>query len=209
MPKTDKRVDAYIAKAKPFAQPILEYLRDIIHEGCPEAIETIKWGMPAFEHKGPLAGFAGFKEHCAFHFWKSSLVLDKEDKKPRTAMGSFGRITSIKDLRPRKKMVEYVRRATALNEQGIKVERAKPKRGQTIEAPAFMMSAIRTNKKALATWNQFPYSKKKDYIEWVTEAKTDETRDNRLITTVEWLSEGKSRNWKYETTKKAKVQSAT
>jgi len=203
MPKFDKRVDAYIAKAKPFAQPILEHLREIIHEGCPEVVETIKWGMPAFEHKGPLAGVAGFNQHCAFHFWKSSLILDKDDKKPRTAMGSFGRIRSVKDLPPRKKMVDYVRRAAALNDQGIKVERAKPKRGQTIDAPAFMMSAIKKNKRSLATWEQFPYTKKKDYIEWVTGAKTDETRDKRLATTVEWLSEGKGRNWKYEQKQKA------
>ena len=203
MPKLDKRVDAYIAKAKPFAQPILEHLREIVHEGCPEVVETIKWGMPAFEYKGPLTGFAGFKEHCAFHFWKSSLVLDKADKKPRTAMGSFGRITSIKDLPPRKKLINYVRRAATLNDRGIKVERAKPKRGQTIEAPALMMTAVRKNKQALATWEAFPYSKKKDYIDWVTEAKTDQTRDKRLATTVEWLSEGKGRNWKYESKQKA------
>lgn len=198
MPKTDKRVDAYIAKAKPFAQPILTHLREVIHEGCPGVVETIKWGMPAFEHKGPLAGFAAFKEHCAMNFWKSALVLDKEDRKPRTAMGSFGRITSIKDLPPRKKLVEYVRRAAELNERGVKVERAKAKRGQTIEAPAFMINAIKKHKKALATWNEFPYSKRKDYIDWVTEAKAEETRARRLETTVEWLREGKGRNWKYE-----------
>lgn len=194
----DKRVDAYIAKAKPFAQPILEHFREIVHEGCPEVVETIKWGMPAFDHRGALAGMAGFKEHSAIHFWKSSLVLDKEDKQPRTAMGSFGRITSIQDLPPRKKLVDYVRRAAQLNEQGIKIERPKPKKNQTITAPPFMMTAIKKNKKSLATWQGFPYSKKKDYVDWVTEAKTDATRDRRLATTVEWLSEGKARNWKYE-----------
>jgi uncharacterized protein YdeI (YjbR/CyaY-like superfamily) len=198
MGKRDRRIDAYIGKSQGFAQPILEHLREIVHEGCPDVVETIKWSMPAFDYKGPLCGFAGFKEHCAFHFWKSSLILDAEDKKERTAMGSFGRITSIKDLPPKKKLVEYVRRAAELNDRGIKVARAKPKQGQTIEAPAFMMAAIKKNKKSLATWQGFPYGKKKDYVEWVTEAKGKETRARRLQTTVEWLAEGKGRNWKYE-----------
>lgn len=198
MGSRDKRVDAYIAKSADFAQPILKHLREIVHEGCPEATETLKWSMPAFEHHGIVAGMAAFKQHCAFNLWKAKLIIPDAERMEKNAMGIFGRITSLKDLPPRKTLVGYVRKAKELNEAGVKIERAKPQKNQTITAPAFMMAAIKKNQKALATYEGFPYSKKKDYVEWVTEAKTEATRDKRLATTVEWLSEGKARHWKYE-----------
>lgn len=194
----DKRVDAYIAKSAAFAQPIMKQLREIIHEGCPEVTETLKWGMPAFEYKGIIAGFAAFKEHAAFNLWKAKLIIPDAERMEKNAMGIFGRIRSMKDLPPRKTLVSYLRKAKDLNDAGVKLERARPQRGQTIEAPAFMLAAIKKNKKALATWQEFTYSKRKDYIEWVTEAKSADTRERRLETTVEWLSEGKARHWKYQ-----------
>src|SRR3954469_1040907 len=164
MGKRDKRIDAYIAKARPFAQPILKHLREIVHEGCPECTETLKWSMPAFEYKGIVAGMAAFKEHCAFNLWKAKLIVPDAERMEKNAMGIFGRITSIKDLPPRKTLVDYVRKAKEMNEAGVKIERTKPKKGQTITAPAFIMAAIKKNKKSLATWQGFPYSKKKDYV---------------------------------------------
>jgi len=198
MPTKDKRVDAYIAKSADFAKLILTYLREVVHEGCPECTETMKWSMPAFEYKGIVAMLAAFKRHCAFHLWKASLVVPEKDRVEKDSMGVFGRITSVKDLPPRKTLVGYIRKAKQLNDAGVKIDRPKQKKNQTITPPAYMMSAIKKNKKSLATWQGFPYSKKKDYVDWVTEAKTDETRNRRLTTTVEWLSEGKARNWKYE-----------
>ncbi len=78
MPTThDPRIDAYIAKSVPFAQPIMEHCRALIHEACPEVTETIKWGMPSFEYKGILCGFAAFKAHCSFGFWKHAILAEK------------------------------------------------------------------------------------------------------------------------------------
>jgi hypothetical protein len=200
MPTKDKRIDAYIAKSAEFAQPILKHLRETVHEGCPGVVETIKWGMPHFDYKGIMCGMASFKEHCAFGFWKGSLVIDAKEMKGVDAMGQFGRITSLKDLPPKKILVSYVKKAAELNDAGIKnPARIKPRtEKKELVVPDYFTAAVKKNKKALTTFEGFPYSKKKDYVEWVTEAKTDETRDRRLKTAVEWLSEGKARNWKYE-----------
>ena len=195
----DKRVDAYIAKSAEFARPILGELREMVHEACPEVEETIKWGFPHFDYKGMLCSMAAFKQHCAFGFWKSKLVLDGGDNKSRDAMGQFGRIASLKDLPSRRTLIGYIRRAKELNDAGIKAARPKPRaEKKELTVPEYFTAAIRKNKKALKTFEGFPYSKKKDYVEWVTEAKTEETRQKRLSTSLEWLAEGKSRNWKYE-----------
>lgn len=200
MPSKDKRIDAYISQSAEFAQPILNHIREVVHEGCPEVQETIKWGMPHFEHKGIMCGMASFKEHCAFGFWKGSLVIDAKEIKSVDAMGQFGRITSLKDLPPKKVLVGYVKKAAELNEAGIKNPARVKQRAEKKElvVPDYFTAAVKKNKKAFATFDGFPYSKKKDYVEWVTEAKTDETRARRLKTAVEWMAEGKARNWKYE-----------
>jgi len=196
----DKRIDAYIAKSAEFARPILTYLRDIVHEGCPEVQETIKWGFPNFDYKGIMCGLAAFKEHCAFGFWKGSLIFDPKENKNMDAMGQFGRITSFRDLPSKKTLIGYVKKARQLNDDGVKVPRkiTPPEKKKDLEVPDYFTAALKKNKKALATFEGFPYSKKKDYVEWVTEAKTDETREKRLKTSVEWMAEGKGRNWKYE-----------
>lgn len=200
MPSKDKRIDAYISQSAEFAQPILNHIREVVHEGCPEVQETIKWGMPHFEHKGIMCGMASFKEHCAFGFWKGSLVIDAKEIKSVDAMGQFGRITSLKELPPKKVLVGYVKKAAELNEAGIKNPARVKQRAEKKElvVPDYFTAAVKKNKKAFATFDGFPYSKKKDYVEWVTEAKTDETRARRLKTAVEWMAEGKARNWKYE-----------
>ena len=199
MPTKDKRIDAYIEKSADFAKPILRELRAIVHEGCPEVEETIKWSMPFFTYKDQMfCNMASFKEHCAFGFWKAGLILEEKDNKAKEAMGQLGRITSPKDLPSRKVLVGYVKKAVALHDAGIPSKPRPKTEKKELTIPDYFIAAVKKNKKALTTFEGFPYSKKKDYVQWVTEAKTDETRDRRMKTSVEWLAEGKSRMWKYE-----------
>lgn len=196
----DKRIDAYIARSADFAQPILRYLREVVHEGCPEVEETIKWSFPNFMYEGILCGMAAFKQHCAFGFWKGSLILDGAANKSADAMGQFGRITSIKDLPAKSVLIGYIKKARQLHDDGVKTPKKPRPRGEKKElvVPDYFLKAVKKNKKAQATFDSFSYSHRKEYVEWVTEAKTEETRNRRLQTTVEWLEQGKSRNWKYE-----------
>ncbi|MBP9663992.1 MAG: YdeI/OmpD-associated family protein [Pyrinomonadaceae bacterium] len=198
MPKRDARVDAYIERSHDFAKPVLKHLRKLVHKASPHLTETLKWSMPAFEHKGIVCGFASFKEHCTFGFWKESLLEKATFPAEKTAMGSFGRITSVKDLPADNVIIDLVRQAVELNEKGIKVEKKGPKPRKEVVVPDILLEALARNDKAAETFNAFPPSSKQDYIEWITEAKTDTTRDKRLTTSIEWLSEGKRRNWKYE-----------
>jgi len=200
MPKKDPRVDAYIAKSADFAKPILNHLRKLVHKACPDVEETLKWSMPAFMHEGILCGMAAFKEHCTFGAWKHSLIKTKVsgNGKSDEAMGHLGRITSLADLPSDAALLEYIREAVRLNEQGVKL--ARPKRSaakKELVVPDYFSAALKKNKKALEAFENFSYSHKKEYVEWVTEAKRDETRAQRLDTTLAWLGQGKSRNWKY------------
>ncbi len=196
----DPRIDAYIAKAAPFAQPILEHFREVIHTGCPEVVESIKWGMPAFEHKGPLCGMAAFKAHATFGFWKASLLAEKypEFAAPLTeAMGQFGRITSLRDLPPKKLLVQWVKDVARFNEEGIKVTRVKRDGPRKLETPDYLLAAFKKNKTARLGFEALSPSHQYEYLEWLLEAKRDDTRAARLATALEWMAEGKSRNWKY------------
>ena len=199
MPKTDPYVDQYIDKAQEFAKPILRHIRKLVHEACPDVVETKKWSFPHFDYKGIMCSMAAFKEHCAFGFWKQSLLEQSAFPTERTAMGSFGRITSLKDLPSDKVMKKLIKDAMKLNEAGVKVER-KPMSTEKKELviPPVLSEALARNEASAETFNNFSYSKKKEYVEWITEAKSDSTRDKRLATTIEWLAEGKSRNWKYQ-----------
>jgi uncharacterized protein YdeI (YjbR/CyaY-like superfamily) len=200
----DARVDAYIEKSAEFAQPILRAVREIVHEGCPETEETIKWGLPHFDYKGMLCSMAAFKEHCAFGFWKSRLVLADAraagEVPEKESMGSFGRLTSLKDLPPKRKLIGYIRKAMELNDAKIKSPvRSKPRPPRpALPVPEELTAALKKSKKAQATFAAFPPSHRREYIEWITEAKTDATRQRRIDTAIEWLTEGKSRNWKYQ-----------
>jgi uncharacterized protein YdeI (YjbR/CyaY-like superfamily) len=197
----DPRVDAYIEKAKPFARPILRHIRKVVHEACPDTEETLKWSMPTFMYAGEmLCGMAAFKEHAVLGFWKASLILDPEGRKPEDdAMGQFGCIRTVKDLPPTRELKSYLRKAMELNEQGIKVKRAKAAtKKAAVKVPADLAAAIRKSRKAAATWDAFPPGCRREYIEWIDEAKRDETRPKRLATTIEWLAEGRKRNWKYQ-----------
>jgi len=200
MATKNPRVDAYIAKAAPFAQPVLKHLRSLVHKTCPDVEETIKWGMPSFGYKGIMCGVASFKEHCSFGFWKASLMKDKilvENAKSEVAMGNLGRITSLKDLPPDKKIIGWIKKAMKLNEEGKKVVKAKPFAKKELTIPSFITTAVKKNIKAWATFEILSPSGKKEYVDWITEAKTEETKNSRLKQAIEWMVEGKPRNWKY------------
>lgn len=195
----DKRVDAYIDRSAPFAKPILKHLRKLVHKAVPAASETIKWGIPSFDYKGMMCSMAAFKEHCAFGFWKASLMQDKSvfSQMGKAGMGHMGKITSISDLRPDAELLRMIREAARLNEQGITAARRRKRSTITVRVPADLSRAISKNKKVKVTFESFSPSNKRDYVEWITEAKTPETRAKRLRTALEWMAEGKPRNWKY------------
>ena len=195
--KRDRRIDAYIGKAAPFAQPILQHLRDVVHEACPDVEEAMKWSSPHFLHKGMLCGMAAFKAHVAFGFWKGALVLGN-DGKEQAAMGQFGRITKLDDLPSDRTLKSLVKKAMKLNEAGEKSPRPVKHPKPPVVAPDDLAAALKRNRKAQATYDGFPPSHRRDYVVWITEAKRPETRRRRLATTIEWLAQGKSRNWKYE-----------
>lgn len=197
MANHDPRVDAYIARAAPFAQPILEHLRAVVHGACPGAEETLKWSSPHFMYKGMLCGMAAFKQHVAFGFWLGKLVADTGNEE--SAMGQFGRIATLADLPSKRELTALVKKAMALNEAGAKLPTrtrdGKPK--PPVAVPDDLAAALARNRKARATFDAFNPSHRREYVEWITEAKREETRAKRLATTLEWLAEGKSRNWKY------------
>jgi len=201
MATKDPRIDAYIAKSADFAKPILSHIRELVHQGCPEVEETLKWSMPFFTYKGMLCHMAAFKSHCSLGFWKSKLVMGNENSSSndeKDGMGQFGRIGSLKDLPTDKKMLAYVKEAKRLNDEGIqKPSKPKPKGPRDLAIPAELSAALKKNKKASAAFEGFSYSHKKEYVDWITEAKRDETKSQRLATTIAWLAEGKSRHWKY------------
>lgn len=197
MATTDPRVTAYIEKSQPFARPILKYIRKAVHAGCAGVQETMKWGLPHFDYKGPMCGMAAFKTHCSLGFWKAKL-LGVDTAKSQGGMGQFGCVTSITDLPSAPKLIALVKKAARLNDQGIKAPRVTkgPKAPLTIP-PAFA-AALKKHKKAQAAFKAFSPSHRREYIAWIAEAKQETTRERRIATALEWLSKGKSRNWKYQ-----------
>jgi uncharacterized protein YdeI (YjbR/CyaY-like superfamily) len=199
----DKRVDAYIAKSADFAKPIMTHLRELIHKACPEVTETIKWGMPSFEYKGPFIGFAAFKKHAVLGFWKAAIMKDSKvltGKDTKSAMGNLGRIESMEDLPKDATLIKWIKEAKKLNDDGIKVNRTeKPKHEKKeYKMPDYFAKVLSKNKKAKETFENFSPSHKREYLEWIIEAKSEETRNKRMATALEWLTERKHRNWKYE-----------
>ena len=203
----DPRVDAYIARSKPFAQPILRHIRELVHKACPAVVETMKWSRPFFEYKGAILGnVSAFKEHCSFGFWgeEISTVLREAKVLQPDAMGSLGRITSVDDLPANKQMLSLLRQATAFIDSGqytspiaARHKVVKAPVADVKEHPEFT-KALKANKKAAAAFAAFSPSCKREYIEWIADAKREETRDKRIATAIEWISEGKQRNWKYQ-----------
>lgn len=199
MSQRDPRIDAYIAKSAEFAQPILERLRAVVHEACPQVEETMKWSMPTFVHAGAiLAGMAAFKQHASFSYWQHARVMGEAVE--RDGMGSYGKMTSLKDLPPKKTLIADLRRAMKLNEEGVR----KPGTRKTgairppPETPPDLAAALAKNRRAKTTFDAFPPSQRREYVEWIVEAKREATRASRLAQAVEWMAEGKRRHWKYE-----------
>jgi uncharacterized protein YdeI (YjbR/CyaY-like superfamily) len=201
------KVDAYIASAKPFAQPILIHLRKLVHKACPKVEETIKWSRPFFEHKGAIIGnMSAFKEHCSFGFWGLEIgeILRKANVVQSDGMGTLGRITRVDDLPSEKALLDWIRQAVTFIETGnytspIAARNRVVKPAKTaIETPTEFAAALKKDKKAAVAFAAFSPSCKKEYIEWIADAKRPETRDKRIATAVEWIAEGKQRNWKYQ-----------
>jgi hypothetical protein len=195
----DPRMDAYIANAAPFARPILKHLRKVVHAGCPGVLETMKWSMPHFEHKGIMCGMAAFQQHCTFSFWKGALIFGEGEIAEERAMGQFGRITKIGDLPKEAVLIGYVRKAVELNDSAVPTPtRRKPaEKRPELAMPDDFAAALKKNAAAEKTFVSFPPGKQREYVEWITEAKRPATRATRLATSMEWLAEGKPRMWKY------------
>lgn len=198
MANHDPRIDAYIAKSAEFARPILEHLRSRVHAACPEVEESIKWGMPFFSYKAaPMCMMAAFKQHCSFGFWLSKEVTGGSDE---DGMGQFGKLASLKDLPSDRQLAAQLKKAMALNEAGVKKARPKAAAKPAPILPDDLAASLAQGKHTAArkTWATFGPGAQREYVDWITEAKTDATRQKRIATTLEWLAEGKRRNWKYE-----------
>jgi uncharacterized protein YdeI (YjbR/CyaY-like superfamily) len=199
MSTPDSRIDTYINKAAPFAQPILRHIRRLVHKACPEVEETIKWGFPHFDYKGVMISMAGFKSHCTLNFWKAILIEGiAGEGGEENAMGQFGKIMAISDLPSDEILLGYMREAKRLNDENIKVpQKFKEQTTKELIVPDCLIEALDENPLAADTWDKFAYSHKKEYVNWINEAKTEATRENRLANTIEWLAEGKTQTWKY------------
>ena len=197
MTTPDPRIDAYIAKSADFARPLLAHVREVVHAACPQVEETLKWGMPSFTWRGKiLCGMAAFKAHMTLWFWEGRSIVG--DGKDGEAMGQFGRITKKSELPGRRELAAYVKQAMARVEAGASLPpKKKPAPKAELPVPDDLTAALRKNAKARATFERFAPGYRRDYIEWIVEAKRDETRQRRVAQTVEWMAEGKSRNWKY------------
>jgi hypothetical protein len=211
MAEKDPRIDAYIARARPFAQPILTHLRAVVHAACPDVKETMKWSRPHFDYHGIMCGMSAFTAHCAFGFWLGRHVVgDDVAGSGAGGMGQFGRLTTVADLPSEATLKRYIRKAMALNESRASgsTDAAAPVRRPVASkktakplppVPTDLRAALAANPRAAEHFKALPPSHKREYLEWVTGAKGADTRARRVATTVEWNAEGKSRNWKYET----------
>ena len=202
MGKKEKFIDAYIAKSAAFAQPVLNHIRHLVHTTCPKVEEKMKWSFPHFDYKGEMmCSMAAFKQHAVFGFWKAALMKDAsllQKARSEESMGHFGKITSVKDLPPDKKLIAYLNEAMKLNELGIKLpSKSKSTEKKEITVPDYFATALSKNKKAEQIFEAFSNSHKREYVEWITEAKSEETKVKRMASAIETMTDGKSLNWKY------------
>jgi hypothetical protein len=192
-----RSVDDYIARQAGFARPILTRLREAVHAACPEAEEALKWSMPAFLYKGEiLASMAAFKAHATFGFWRGSLVVGDTGAE-RDAMGQFGRLASSADLPEPAVLAELIRKAMALADAGVKPVRNKTAK-PPLDVPEDLRAALAANPAAASAFDGFSPGAQREYSEWIVEAKQPATRARRTAQAVEWIADGKKRNWKYE-----------
>jgi uncharacterized protein YdeI (YjbR/CyaY-like superfamily) len=201
MGKRDPRIDAYIAKQQEFAKPILTHLRDVVHTACPDVVETVKWSSPFFDYKGqPMCNMAAFKAHAAFGFWKAPLIdgLGPNSANGGDGAGNLGRLTAVEDLPSKTQLTAFIKAAMKLNDEGVVVPKRKPAAKPAVKVPPELAAALAKNKKAKVAFDDFPPGHRREYVEWITEAKREETKAKRVAQAVEWIAEGKSRNWKYQ-----------
>lgn len=200
MTNTLPEVDTYIEASAEFAQPILRKLRELFHRACPEIEESIKWSSPFFEYQGLVGNMTAFKQHVSYGFWKAGLMSDPEgilERAGNTQMAVL-KASSVDDLPADAILIQYIEEAVDLNARGVKVPRDRPAtEAKALEVPDDLSAALAMNEQALATFDGFSYSNQKDYVEWITEAKREATREKRLAIAIEWLAAGKPRNWKY------------
>jgi uncharacterized protein YdeI (YjbR/CyaY-like superfamily) len=176
----------------------LRHWRKLVHQACPAAAEDIKWNMPFFTFHGNLCHMAAFKAHCGFGFWHHGMkaVVNADPAKAEEAMGAFGRVTRLEDLPEDRTLVWLFKAAAKLNESGLPA-RAVTKPRPAPKTPPDLATALGKNPKAAATFKQFSPSHRREYIEWITEAKRPETRAKRVKGTLDQVAEGKTRHWKY------------
>jgi uncharacterized protein YdeI (YjbR/CyaY-like superfamily) len=202
MEKFDPRIDAYIEKSADFAKPILMHIRQVVHQASPLITETVKWGMPFFDYKGPVCMMAAFKQHLGFGFWKASRLHDPDHllqgSDEEAAAGSFGRISTLADLPSDKALMDFVQQLIKLNESGVKEQKKPSAPKAELPMPEDFDKLLRANLAAMDNFEKFSPSKKREYLEWFAEAKSEATREKRIEQALEWIGEGKSRNWKYQ-----------
>ena len=199
MPKKLPAVDAYIEKAPPFSRPVLKRIRRVFHRASPKVEEAMKWGTPHFVHEGIVGGMAAFKKHVAFGFWNARSMKDPAGlfgDAPKASPFAI-KVASVDELPPDDVLAAYVREAVALNESGEKRKPARAKRKPAVRAPKDLMDALKDDAEAISVWKGFTPGKRREYVDWILEAKRDATRAKRIETTVAWVSEGKEKNWKY------------
>ena len=201
MEKYNPLVGEYIEKSQDFAQPILHYIREIVHEFCPDAEETIKWKFPTFIYKDKiLCSMVSFKQYCSMGFWlhdEMQTIKNLETDVEKTNMFSIGKITKLKDLPSKPQLKKIILEAMELTDMGVKLKKAPPS-STVIEVPEYFKNALNQNKKALEVFEKASPSFRKEYVNWIVDAKTETTRNKRMEQALEWISEGKGRNWKYE-----------
>jgi uncharacterized protein YdeI (YjbR/CyaY-like superfamily) len=196
------KVDAYVENTADFARPILTHLRTLIHDNCPEVVEAIKWGIPHFDYKGEMMCiFAAHSKHCSFTFWKGSIMSDprlKENSNLPAAKRFLGKLTSLADLPSDRELIAFIREAMSLNEQGIRLPRRASEKPKDVAMPDALAEALDANPEAKAVFDGKSASFRKEYIVWISDAKTDATRQKRLDEALAWIAEGKGRFWKYQ-----------
>jgi len=202
MGQYDERIDAYIAKSADFAKPVLIHIREVVHRASPLINETVKWGMPFFDYKGPVCMMAAFKQHLGFGFWKASRLNDPkgllQGSDEEASAGSFGRIVTLDDLPPDEALIDFIHQMIKINESGVKEVKKPAAPKAELPMPADFDKLLRANLAAMDNFEKFSPSKKREYLEWFVEAKSEATREKRIEQALEWIAEGKSRHWKYQ-----------
>ncbi len=203
-PDRSPGIDSYLNAANPDFRPMLASLREAVHRACPQVEETIKWGMPTFVYRGKiLCGMAAFKQHMSFGYWQHAEVLGEAASGERTGMGSYGKLRTAADIPSPALLKSHIRRAMQLiDEAAAGTAPAKPKparaaRPEAVPSPGFT-AALKASPIARKHFEAFPPGQRREYIDWINEAKRDDTRERRIAQAIEWLGEGKRRNWKYE-----------